>query len=83
MKQEPVRPEQGRAMAEQIGAYAYLECSAKTKEVCFLCFFNKELKIDFQNVCSFIMKGVREVFETATRAALQVKKKRGKKCEIL
>lgn len=33
MKQEPVRAEQGRAMAEQIQAYAYLECSAKTKEV--------------------------------------------------
>ncbi len=33
MKQEPVRSEQGRAMAEQIGAYAYLECSAKTKDV--------------------------------------------------
>ena len=33
MKQEPVKPEQGRAMAEQIGAYAYLECSAKTKDV--------------------------------------------------
>lgn len=33
MKQEPVRPEQGRAVAEQIGAFAYLECSAKTKEV--------------------------------------------------
>ena len=32
MRQEPVRPEQGRAMAEKIGAYAYLECSAKTKE---------------------------------------------------
>jgi GTPase SAR1 family protein len=36
MKQEPVKPEQGRAMAEQIGAYAYLECSAKTKDVSFL-----------------------------------------------
>lgn len=33
MKQEPVRPEQGRAIAEQIGAFAYLECSAKTKDV--------------------------------------------------
>ncbi|KAM3727056.1 Ras-like GTP-binding protein rhoA [Dirofilaria immitis] len=32
MKQEPVRPEQGRAIAEQIGAFAYLECSAKTKD---------------------------------------------------
>jgi Ras family protein A len=32
-KQVPVKPEQGRAMAEQIGAYAYLECSAKTKDV--------------------------------------------------
>uniref|UniRef100_A0A1I7T1P4 Ras-like GTP-binding protein Rho1 n=1 Tax=Caenorhabditis tropicalis TaxID=1561998 RepID=A0A1I7T1P4_9PELO len=32
MKQEPVKPEQGRAIAEQIGAFAYLECSAKTKD---------------------------------------------------
>ena len=49
MKQEPVKPEEGRSMAEKINAFAYLECSAKSKE------------------------GVREVFETATRAALQVK----------
>jgi len=49
VKQEPVRPEEGRAMAEKINAFAYLECSAKSKE------------------------GVREVFETATRAALQVR----------
>ena len=48
MKQEPVKPEDGRTMAEKINAFAYLECSAKSKE------------------------GVREVFETATRAALQV-----------
>ncbi|XP_016844792.1 ras-like GTP-binding protein Rho1 isoform X4 [Nasonia vitripennis] len=48
MKQEPVKPEEGRAMAEKISAFAYLECSAKSKE------------------------GVREVFETATRAALQI-----------
>lgn len=47
MKQEPVRTEDGRAMAVRISAYEYLECSAKTKD------------------------GVREVFETATRAALQ------------
>ena len=47
MKQEPVKPEEGRTMAEKINAFAYLECSAKSKE------------------------GVREVFETATRAALQ------------
>ncbi|XP_030624224.1 rho-related GTP-binding protein RhoB isoform X2 [Chanos chanos] len=47
MKQEPVKTEDGRAMAVRIGAYDYLECSAKTKD------------------------GVREVFETATRAALQ------------
>lgn len=43
-----MKPEEGRAMAEKINAFAYLECSAKSKE------------------------GVREVFETATRAALQV-----------
>lgn len=59
-KQEPVRTEDGRAMAEKIGAFAYLECSAKLNE------------------------GVREVFETATRAALQTKKK-GRKfpCTLL
>jgi len=59
MKQEPVRVEDGRAMADKINAFAYLECSAKTKD------------------------GVREVFETATRAALQTKKKRSKKCHLL
>ncbi|CAF4833546.1 unnamed protein product [Rotaria sp. Silwood1] len=32
MKQEPVRSEAGRNMAEKIGAVGYLECSAKTKE---------------------------------------------------
>jgi len=59
MKQEPVKPEEGRSMAEKINAFGYLECSAKTKE------------------------GVREVFETATRAALQVKKKKKNRCSIL
>jgi len=52
MKQEPVRPEDGKGMADKINAFAYLECSAKSKE------------------------GVRQVFETATRAALQSKKKK-------
>ncbi|XP_042194859.1 rho-related GTP-binding protein RhoB-like isoform X2 [Callorhinchus milii] len=32
VKQEPIRWEDGKAMAEKIGAYSYLECSAKTKE---------------------------------------------------
>ena len=59
MKQEPVRVEEGRAMADKINAFAYLECSAKIKD------------------------GVREVFETATRAALQTKKKKSKKCQFL
>merc|ERR1719384_2685643 len=58
MKQDPVKPEDGRTMAEKINAFAYLECSAKSKE------------------------GVREVFETATRAALQVKKKPKKRCVL-
>merc|ERR1711997_931435 len=58
MKQEPGKPEDGRTMAEKINAFAYLECSAKSKE------------------------GVREVFETATRAALQVKKKKKKPCVL-
>ncbi|MBN3279442.1 RHOA protein, partial [Polyodon spathula] len=52
MKQEPVKPEEGRDMANRISAFGYLECSAKTKD------------------------GVREVFEMATWAALQVRKRR-------
>ncbi|KAH0816899.1 hypothetical protein GEV33_002078 [Tenebrio molitor] len=59
MKQEPVKPQDGRSMAEKINAFAYLECSAKSKE------------------------GVREVFENATRAALQVKKKKKHRCNLL
>ena len=59
MKQEPVKSMEGSAMAEKISAYAYLECSAKTKE------------------------GVREVFECATKAALQQKKKKRRFCQLL
>lgn len=44
--QHPVTTEEGQAVAQKIGAYKYLECSAKTNE------------------------GVREVFESATRAAM-------------
>ena len=32
IEQEPVKVEHGRAMAEKIGAYSYVECSAKLKE---------------------------------------------------
>ena len=32
MRQLPVSPEEGRAMAEKINAFGYLECSAKTGE---------------------------------------------------
>ncbi|EYB95053.1 hypothetical protein Y032_0164g3537 [Ancylostoma ceylanicum] len=64
MKQEPVRPEQGRAIAEQIGAFAYLECSAKTKDIilfrAFVKFSKRQLKQHFNrkrrrraNVCCF------------------------------
>ena len=57
MKLEPVTSQEGQAMAKEIQAFAYIECSAKSKE------------------------GVKEVFETAARAALQVKKrKKEKKC---
>ncbi|XP_045703657.1 transforming protein RhoA-like isoform X2 [Phyllostomus hastatus] len=59
-RQEPVKPEQGRAMARRIGAFGYAECSAKTKD------------------------GVREVFEMATRAALQASRGRRKSgCLVL
>lgn len=59
VKQEPVRSEAGRMMAEKISAVNYLECSAKTKE------------------------GVREVFESAARAALARKKKPGRRCSLI
>ena len=58
-KLEVIRPEQGKAMAEKVGAYSYLESSAKSRE------------------------GVREVFLTATRAALQKKSKRRGRCNLL
>uniref|UniRef100_A0A8D2ZCS4 Transforming protein RhoA-like n=2 Tax=Scophthalmus maximus TaxID=52904 RepID=A0A8D2ZCS4_SCOMX len=60
MKQEPVKPEDGRDMANRISAFGYMECSAKTKD------------------------GVREVFEMATRAALQARRgKKSSKCVLL
>ncbi|KAG7495132.1 transforming [Solea senegalensis] len=60
MKQEPVKPEDGRDMANKINAFGYMECSAKTKD------------------------GVREVFEMATRAALQARRgKKSSKCVLL
>nr|XP_061813488.1 rho-related GTP-binding protein RhoA-B-like isoform X1 [Nerophis lumbriciformis] len=60
MKQEPVKQEDGRDMANRIGAFGYMECSAKTKD------------------------GVREVFEMATRAALQARRgKKSNKCTLL
>nr|XP_061813438.1 rho-related GTP-binding protein RhoA-D-like isoform X1 [Nerophis lumbriciformis] len=60
MKQEPVKVEEGREMANRINAFGYLECSAKTKD------------------------GVRDVFEMATRAALQVRKRKKRSaCTLL
>lgn len=58
-KKEPVKTQEGQAVAEQIRAFSFVECSAKTQD------------------------GVRKVFETATRAALQVRKKRKlRKCKL-
>ena len=58
-EQEPVKPDEGREMANRINGFGYLECSAKTKD------------------------GVREVFEMATRAALQVRKRKKSGCLLL
>lgn len=61
-KQSPVSHSEGEQMASRIGAKAYIECSALTKE------------------------GIREVFEQATRAALQRKtgkNKKKSKCDII
>lgn len=55
-----MKSEEGRDMAGRIGAFGYMECSAKTKD------------------------GVREVFEMATRAALQARRgKKSNKCVLL
>ncbi|EAZ62793.1 predicted protein [Scheffersomyces stipitis CBS 6054] len=60
-QQQPVSTSEGQSVAEKIGAYSYLECSARTGQ------------------------GVREVFETATRASLSRKEKKTKKkkCVVL
>ena len=58
-KQDPVTTDQGRAMAEKINAFKYLECSAKNND------------------------GVREVLETATRAALMAERTKKRICDIL
>ena len=59
-KQKPVTSNEGSSMCDRIEAYAYLECSAKTRE------------------------GVRDVFETAAKAALKKKKKwYQRKCRIM
>uniref|UniRef100_A0A915PM46 Uncharacterized protein n=1 Tax=Setaria digitata TaxID=48799 RepID=A0A915PM46_9BILA len=77
MKQEPVKYEQGKAMADQIGAASYIECSAKTKDVVLLA------KFHFSLLCFIDFVGVREVFEMATRAALAAKKKKKHRCSML
>ena len=59
MNQKPVTPAEGRAMAEKIHAFAYLECSAKNNE------------------------GIREVYKTASMAALRVEREKTTKCSIL
>ncbi|KAI5285861.1 GTP-binding protein Rho1, partial [Ascosphaera acerosa] len=56
--QKPVTTEQGEEVRKKIGAYKYLECSARTNE------------------------GVREVFESATRASL-MKASKQRHCRIL
>ena len=58
-KESIIRPEEGKAMADTVRAWTYLECSAKTRE------------------------GVREVFDNATRAALQKKKRKKGACALL
>lgn len=57
--QEPVKTEEGRATVDRIGAYAFLECSAKTKD------------------------GVKEIFETAARAALETPRTNKTFCNLL
>ena len=54
-KQLPVKPAEGREIMDRIGAVAYLECSAKSRE------------------------GVRQIFETASKAALMKKNRRSLK----
>ncbi|MCJ8744159.1 hypothetical protein PDJAM_G00115240 [Pangasius djambal] len=93
MKQEPVKAEEGRDMANRIYAFGYMECSAKTKDGVREEPVKAEEGRDMANriyafgymECSAKTKdGVREVFEMATRAALQARKgKKGTKCLLL
>ena len=60
MKQAPVKIEEGRAMADQINALAYLECSAKTKEgvrevfeTAFIDSFIEPLNQESKNNCCY------------------------------
>ncbi|XP_076841558.1 rho-related GTP-binding protein RhoA-A [Brachyhypopomus gauderio] len=63
-KQEPVKVEEGRAMANRISASGYLKCSANTKDR--------------------VREAAPEVFEMATRAALQAKRHGNKNsCAVL
>jgi hypothetical protein len=77
MKQEPVRSEVGRAMADKISASGYLECSAKSKDGIIY------IRLIIHFLISFFLLGVREVFEFAARAALARKRKRKGGCLLL
>eukprot|EP00108_Taenia_solium_P000355 TsM_000707300 transcript=TsM_000707300 gene=TsM_000707300 len=70
VKQSPVTTEQGKAKANQIGAYGYVECSGTQQLFALLALAKTK-------------ENVREVFEMATRAALETSKKSKKKhCKL-
>merc|ERR1712080_24230 len=80
MKQEPVKPEEGRAMAEKINAFAYLECSAKARRASGRCLrllqgrlfrSERKRKTDCVKFCKCV-----------TRGLLEVKKRKPKKCVL-
>lgn len=102
MRQSPVSPEEGRAMAEKINAFGYLECSGKeaaldsqnpsnSNQPLLMNFparlgTNKSVKLILLLLPPPTAKtgeGVREVFETATRAALQIKRRKRAKCVLI
>ena len=73
--QEHVKAEDGYAMAERIGAFAYLECSAEWNEGVWEVFENAALAV--------IPKPVEVEMEMEMETEMKMEKKKSKMCIVL
>lgn len=72
-KQVPVTVDQGKTIGEQIGAFAYLECSAKTKEACLLCVLNPVITFhNFREFVKFLKKQLKQPFNKRRKRSVVV-----------